>query len=89
MRRPRHENRAIETALQHAERAGWAVVVGRGHCWGLIRCPHNDVTCRGGQYCQSSIWGTPRVPENEVRKIMRAVDGCMFRRDRPDDDPEG
>lgn len=30
------------------------------------------------QFCQISVWSTPRVPENEARKIRRAVDGCVY-----------
>ena len=42
----------------------------RGHCWGLIRCPHG----RGG--CQKSIWSTPKSPQNHANQIRRYVDKC-------------
>jgi hypothetical protein len=66
-----HPNKEIAAALQYAEDNGWSVVKSsRGHCWGLIRCPHG----RGG--CQKSVWSTPRSPENHARAIRRYVDSC-------------
>ena len=71
MARGRHANKEIEAALQYAESLGWLVVESRrGHCWGVIRCPHG----RGG--CQKSVWSTPRGPENHANQIRRYVDKC-------------
>ncbi|QJE73371.1 hypothetical protein HHL28_09935 [Aerophototrophica crusticola] len=76
--RPRHPSKEIEGAVSYAESQGWTFVKGRGHCWGMLRCPANEADCRCGEFCQVSVWSTPRVPENEARKIRRAVDGCIF-----------
>ena len=76
---PTHPNKEIDAAVRHATDNGWSFVKGRGHAWGIIRCPRNDKECRCGTFCQVSIWSTPRVPENEARKIIKAVDGCMFK----------
>lgn len=77
MGRPRHPNKDIERALEYAESRGWRVVLLRGHAWGKIICPWNDQACRCGEFCQESVWSTPRVPENVARHIRRAVDGCV------------
>jgi hypothetical protein len=74
-----HPNKEIRAALAYAVAAGWVVVEGRGHCWGMIRCPHRDAECRCGEFCQISIWSTPRVPEHEAAKIRRCVDHCIHR----------
>jgi hypothetical protein len=42
-------------------------------------CPHNDPECRCGEFCITSIWGTPRNAENHARQIRRVVDGCTGR----------
>jgi len=81
MARKRHPRKEIEAAIQYAEMQGWIVVEGRGHCWGVLRCPWNDTECRCGAFCITSVWSTPRVPENEARKIKRVIDGCMHRKD--------
>jgi len=75
MARSRHPNKDIEKAVKYAEENGWTLIKGAGHCWGKLRCPQNK-GCRGGIYCSSSIWSTPKVPEDLARKIRRAVDGC-------------
>lgn len=80
MARKRHPKKEIEAAVQYAEAQGWIVVEGRGHCWGMLRCPRNDAECRCGAFCMISVWSTPRVSENEARKIRRVVDGCIHRR---------
>ena len=74
-----HPNKEIRAAVQYALDAGWRLIEGRGHCWGMIRCPYNDRECRCGQFCQISIWSTPRVPENEAAKIRRCIDNCVRR----------
>lgn len=79
MARKRHPRKEIEAAIKDAEAQGWTVVEGRGHCWGVLRCPWNDVECRCGEFCVTSVWSTPRVPENEARKIKRVVERCIHR----------
>jgi len=74
--RARHPKKEIEDALQHAEAAGWRVEISKGYAWGKILCPWNDDDCRCGAFCQTSVWSTPRVPEDMARKIRKAVDGC-------------
>lgn len=81
--RKRHPSKEIEQAVSYAERQGWVVREGRGHCWGILRCPWNDADCRCGEFCLTSVWSTPRVPENEARKIRRVVDGCRHAAGRP------
>ncbi|KAA0572574.1 hypothetical protein FZ029_23065 [Azospirillum sp. Sh1] len=78
MPRNRHPKKEIEEAVLYAEHRGWTWQKGHGHCWGLLRCPENEADCRCGEFCQISVWSTPRVPENEARKIRRAVDGCVY-----------
>ena len=79
MARPRHPNAHIERALRYAESMGWRVEeTGRSaHAWGRLCCPHNDPDCRCGRYCLTSIWSTPRVPEDHARQIVRIVAGCV------------
>ncbi len=77
--RTRHPNKEIEQAVRYAEEAGWRFSTGRGHCFGYLRCPWNDDTCRCGEFCQFSIWSTPRSPENHARQIRRLVDHCKYR----------
>jgi hypothetical protein len=68
---PKHPNKEIEAALKYARNKGWTVIKSeRGHCWGLIRCPHG----RGG--CQKSVWSTPRSPQDHAKDIRRFVDKC-------------
>lgn len=80
MTRNRHPNKDIEDAVAYAERHGWRYVKGRGHAWGILRCADHDADCRCGEFCQTSVWSTPRVPENEARKIRKVVDGCIHQR---------
>jgi hypothetical protein len=76
MSRRSHPHSEIEAALKHAEDNGWRVDVGGGHCWGRIYCPYNDKECRCGVFCISSVWSTPKNPENHGRQIRRVVDNC-------------
>jgi hypothetical protein len=57
--------------LQYAEDHAWLVKKSKkGHCWGVIRCPH------GRGRCQKSIWSTPKNPDNPADQIRRFVDAC-------------
>lgn len=71
MARPRHPDKHIEKALQHAEALGWRVELSDGHAWGRIYCP---VAGRDG--CKQSVWSTPAVPENHARHLRRQIDLC-------------
>ena len=76
---PRHPNKEIQAALEYAQRMGWSVIKSpKGHCWGIIRCPHG----RGG--CQKSIWSTPKSPQDHAKDIRRWVDKCPHGRDGED-----
>lgn len=70
MPRPRHPNKEIEAAVQHAEAHGWTWVPSRGHAWGRLRCPHGH----GG--CQRSVWSTPRNPQKYAKWLINQVDDC-------------
>jgi len=78
--RARHPSKEIEAALRHAEASGWLVEVGGSHAWGKIYCPYNDSDCRCGEFCITSVWGTPKSPENFARKLRRVVDNCTARK---------
>lgn len=75
--RRRHPNKEVEKVLRYAESNGWQVFKRDGHAWGSMRCPQNDADCRCGQFCQMSIWSTPRNPGNHARQLKRKVDGCI------------
>lgn len=67
----RHSNKEIEAALTHAKEKGWSIIRSKkGHCWGIIRCPHGY----GG--CQKSIWSTLKNPQDHAKAIRRFVDKC-------------
>ncbi len=83
--RARHPIKEIEAAVQYAELKGWSCVKGKGHAWGILRCPWNDTECRCGTFCQRGVWSTPRVPENMAEQIKRAVDGCVHLREQLDE----
>ena len=87
MSRSRHPNAAIEKALQYAESKGWRVEpTGKSsHAWGRLYCPHNDPDCRCGEFCVTSISGTPRNPETHAKQIVGKVDGCTGGRTPPED----
>lgn len=71
MPRPRHPNKHIEGAIQHAETLGWRVDVSGGHAWGRLYCPHASRTG-----CIVSVWSTPRKPEKHARYLRREIDRC-------------
>ncbi|WP_236409920.1 hypothetical protein [Pseudomonas sp. S31] len=76
MSRPSHARKEVEQALRHAESQGWKVVAGGGHCWGKMYCPSKDADCRCGEFCITSIWCTPKKPENFARQLKRIVTNC-------------
>ncbi|MCY2987076.1 MAG: hypothetical protein NTY19_04310 [Planctomycetota bacterium] len=81
MARPRHPNKHIEGAVQYAEDQGWRVEISSGHAWGHLYCPH---ATREG--CITSVWSTPRCPENHARQIRRDVDRCAHRNEEGSND---
>jgi hypothetical protein len=75
----------VEAAVRYAEANGWRVVLGGSHAWGRIYCPYNNVDCRCGEFCITSVWSTPKNPANHARQIERVVAKCALRQ-RMDED---
>lgn len=73
MTRKRHSKKHVEEALQYAEKAGWLVVEERAH-YAIIYCPERS---RDG--CRHSVNSSPKVQEDEARRIYRAVDRCSHK----------
>jgi hypothetical protein len=69
--RPRHPDKHIEEAVQHAESLGWQVTMSRGHNWGLLWCPAG---ARGG--CRLPVYSTPRVAEHHANWLRKNIDRC-------------
>ncbi|MCJ7797957.1 MAG: hypothetical protein MUQ56_14560 [Thermoleophilia bacterium] len=65
-------------ALKHAEAHGWRIehASGSSHAWGKMYCPNLSIDCRCREFCITSVWSTPRNPENHAKQIRRVVDGC-------------
>lgn len=78
MPRKPHKSNEIEEVLQELEALGWTVILrsGRGHAWGLIRCPKNDRDCRCGEFCQMGVWSTPQNPGRFARQLRSRALGC-------------
>lgn len=76
MPRKRHANKDIESAAAYAEVKGWRIENRKGHAWGRMYCPFNDMDCRCGDFCVVSIWSTPRNTVIHARQIRRIVDNC-------------
>jgi hypothetical protein len=82
MARKPHPKPEVEAALRHAEAMGWTVEIGGSHAWGRMYCPYNDMTCRCGEFCITSIWSTPRSAGNHGKQLRRVVDNCSLERAR-------
>jgi hypothetical protein len=69
----RHPKKEIRKALKEAEEEGWIVELagGRSKCWGQLRCGSE-----AEDQCRMTINSTPKVPENEAKKIRRGVARC-------------
>jgi hypothetical protein len=74
--RSRHPRKEIEAALRYAEAHGWRIEEGGAHAWGRMFCPRNSKDCRCGEFCISSIAGTPRSSGNHAKQLRRVVDNC-------------
>jgi hypothetical protein len=81
MTRSPHSKKEVEKALKYVESQGWRVEAGGGHCWGKMYCPYNDLDCRCGEFCISSIWSTPKNPGNLANAIRRVVNNCSTHQD--------
>ncbi|MGB7933154.1 MAG: hypothetical protein WCH04_13180 [Gammaproteobacteria bacterium] len=75
--RKKHPDKEIEDTVCYAETQGWQVIKCSGHAWGLLRCPYHDQECRCGQFCQMSVWSTPKDPGRHARQLRRKIDGCI------------
>jgi hypothetical protein len=80
MKRSKHPKKEIEEALRYAEACGWRIEVGGSHAWGRMYCPYNDLECRCGEFCITSIWSTPRNTVNHARQLKRVIDNCTTRK---------
>lgn len=76
MSRKKHTNKEIEAALKYAEAFGWRIEIGGSHAWGKMYCPNNDIQCRCGEFCISSIWSTPKSTYHHAKQIRKVVDNC-------------
>jgi hypothetical protein len=74
----RHPKKEVEKVLQELEALGWTVVKrdGKGHAWGLLRCPRPTEECRCGQYCQMTINSTPQNAANHAAKLRSKALAC-------------
>ena len=63
----------ILAAIRDLEAAGWYVQIagGRAHAYARGYCPGGPEGCP-----PLTIYGTPRVPENEAAKMLRALARC-------------
>jgi hypothetical protein len=64
----------ILAAIRELEAAGWRVQIasGRAHAYARAYCPGGPDGCP-----PLKIYGTPRVPEHEAGKILRALVRCQ------------
>ena len=71
MTRKRHPNKEIESAIQFAEENDWTIKsAGKSaHAFAILRCPHNDLMCRCGRFCQASIWRTCQKDPESSREL--------------------
>ncbi len=90
MARPSHPKKEVEDALRHAEGQGWRVEVGSSHRLGGCICPYNDEECRCGEFCITSVWGTPKNPGNHAHAhaLRRVVDNCTTHREQREADDD-
>jgi len=77
LRRKKHTSKEIEGVLQELEKLGWNLIEGKGHCWGILRCPANDQDCRCGEFCQMSVWSTPKNPQQHAKKLRQKALACV------------
>lgn len=76
MTRKKHSKQEVEEALQYAEANGWRVEDERAH-WGVMYCPTNNGFCGCGEWCKTSISGTPRNAGTHAKQIRKVVDRCV------------
>lgn len=86
MARKKHKSEEIEAVLKELEALGWSVVEGQGHAWGLLRCPINSSDCRCGEFCQMSVWSTPKDPERHAKKLRQKALACTKQDEKSEED---
>jgi len=74
----KHPNKEIDDVVRYARTKGWSVKTASGHAWGILKCPQNSVDCRCGQFCQMSVWSTPKNPGNFARRLRKKIDACIY-----------
>ena len=70
MGRSKHPKKEVEEAIAYVVARGWTLEErhGRGHVWGILRCPTGD----DFQY----VWGSPKNAGNHSKQIQRAFFKC-------------
>ena len=65
--------------LTELEGLVWGVIGrhGKGHAWGLIRCPYNDAECQCGEYCQMTVNSTPQNAASHAAKLKSKALNCI------------
>ncbi|OLP59642.1 hypothetical protein BJF93_11235 [Xaviernesmea oryzae] len=86
MARSRHTSKEIESVLKELEARGWEVIEGKGHAWGILRCPMNSKNCRCGEFCQMSVWSTPKNPEQHAKRLRQKALACTKLDEEGEDD---
>jgi hypothetical protein len=78
--RGRHPKKEVEKVLVELEALGWTVVrrTGKGHAWGLLRCPQPTEECRCGQYCQMTVNSTPQNAASHAAKLRSNALACTI-----------
>ena len=77
MPRKKHTSKEIEAVIQELEELGWDLIEGKGHAWGILRCPANDKDCRCGEFCQMSVWSTPKISQQFAKRIRQKALACV------------
>jgi hypothetical protein len=86
MGRSRHKVKEIENTVQELEGLGWVWIKGKGHAWGVLRCPKNSKDCRCGVFCLMSVWSTPQNPEKFAKRLRQKALACVKLDDENGDD---
>lgn len=78
MARVRHPKKEVEKVLKELESLGWTIIKrdGKGHAWGLLRCPQPTEDCRCGQFCQMTINSTPQNAASHAAKLRSKALAC-------------
>ena len=76
MSRKKHTSKEVEAVIRELEELGWILIEGKGHAWGILRCPANDKDCRCGEFCQMGVWSTPQNPGRFARQLRSRALGC-------------